>query len=531
MSRLAKRIEFDDFIFFEAETYDFSSLFYSRKEFNKLVEEGKASGEFDGSKWMLYTGKEWVGINFKLVAYKYKSHACKILNVSYSNIVLMLKDYAMFLYGTFINKEIAGRIKVLKKFLEEYGEEDYQILSTNLYKLHEFLTYISISEDKIMEINGALKVIEAKKPGKRKLSPIINYLVIENEIKRMYSGDIDDETFVKWFPVFFWVEVTFNLPLRANEMLLTPYNCIERRAGDAYLTVRRTQLKKHKGIVKNDIDLDYKLFPYRMPDNDVIKTIDKYIELTKNQKRKYLFMYDETTMTNSRVALRPFNRLLSEFIGEKMIGNPDYDYVRYATGIEEFETVTAGDSRPIAMVNIYFSNFGADICMQLANHDNLKTSEGYYTNIDQIIMDSSIVRMQNRYNADARAAKLRKNTYKPVVSIKGCSSPKRLRDMENIEDCEKNGHEDECIGCGFYSPTEKELKEYEKKLREEIRSGSKKMIKLLNGILKAKDVDQTAEELFYSVQHDMIKVKEVADIKAEKGLEEWEETLHTQKTY
>ena len=167
--------------------------------------------------------------------------------------------------------------------------------------------------------------------------------------------------------------------------------------------------------------------------------------------------------------------------------------------------------------------------MQLADHDDIRTSEGYFSNIDQIIKGSSIVRMQNKYNAEVQERRLRKKSFKPVAAIKGCSSPKRLRDEMNLDDCEANGHLDECIGCPYYEPTPEEREKYEQKMKNAVNEGAEKMIKLLNGILKATDSEYTLEELYYSVQTDVIRYSEYSDIIAEKGLEEWEESKHTQK--
>ena len=82
----------------------------------------------------------------------------------------------------------------------------------------------------------------------------------------------------------------------------------------------------------------------------------------------------------------------------KIIGNLKYDYVKYASGIKEFQTILAGDSRPIAMSNLYYQDAGADICRQLADHVHITTSEGYYSNVSNTVQAASIMQYQRRIN-------------------------------------------------------------------------------------------------------------------------------------
>ena len=528
-SRLAKRIENDDFVILNTNTFDITTIIKSKKLIVSLSSEGMIKGSFDDSYWMLFSGVNWVGIKFDIDQKRYLNNIGKRLGISLDSITLMLKCFVAYSYGVYVAKGISDNTKIIKRFLESFGESTYTIFRPDEEVILDFLTFINVPAKEIKSIVASIKKVPAPKSAIRKLSPLINYLVIDNEITKLYSEEIDDETFKKWFPIFFWTKVTFILPLRVMEMMVTPRNCIERRGKDVYLTIRRTQLKKRKKNIGYDVKKDYKKFQYRIPDDLTARTIEKYIELTHDQKRKYLFKFKPSIMHNNMVSPTSFNHLIALFMKERMIGNPEYDYVRHATGIEEFEFVTAGDSRPIAMVNIYFSNLGADVCMQLADHERLSTSEGYYSNIDEIIRGSSIIQVQNEYNRIARENHYRPVNYMPMTSRKGCSSYKRLLDPEDLDDCELYGHYDECIGCKFYSPTEKELKEYEEREAARLKTSSEKMVKLLNGILKAKDCENTVEELFFSAQKAAIRYKEASDIEAKWEFEKWEKSNHTQK--
>ena len=93
---------------------------------------------------------------------------------------------------------------------------------------------MDLLEHQIEQIVSNIKLVKYDEKAQRKLSPIINYLVIENEINYIYRDGCDEETFKKWFPIYFWVNITFILPLRATEMLLTTKKCICRERSLKY---------------------------------------------------------------------------------------------------------------------------------------------------------------------------------------------------------------------------------------------------------------------------------------------------------
>ena len=130
-----------------------------------------------------------------------------------------------------------------------------------------------------------------------------------------------------------------------------------------------------------------------------------------------------------------------------------------------FERITAGDSRPIAMANLYYQDLGADICKQLANHERISTSAGYYTNVSNTAF--GIINY-----SDAAENKLWSITkwkkYEGTISLRPygneyCDSPKRPLETGNVEDCVSEGHLQECLGCRFYRPSEAKLVEDMKK--------------------------------------------------------------------
>ena len=217
---------------------------------------------------------------------------------------------------------------------------------------------------------------------------------------------------------------------------------------------------------------------------------------------------------------------------ERIIGSPRYEFAKYAAGIREFEKVTAGDSRPIAMANLYFQNTGEDICRQLADHVHIDTSSGYYTNISETIWASSVIRFQKKMEYERRYAQemYEKGELAAAGAHSQCLSEKHLSDPENLDDCTRQGHLADCMGCRFYRPSDRELSDFMEAQKKRADDGAKRVIEFMNSTLKAKKQDISMEELFLSVQTDASRYRMGCDISAKEKYNEWQEHRNSPKT-
>ena len=524
MNSILKQIETEEYVIYTDHKFDDQFVKKCKDAFFIMKKEGMIKGDFEGRKWMLHSGLKWFGLKFEIDVFKYSNHIGKLMGIPLNKMELILKCYAMYCHGAFIYQTIAiKKINVLKSFLECFGDNDYFIKTPEMSTISDFLYFVSTPEEDIEKIVASIRHKKEKQRSQRALSPIINYLVIENEINNLYKSNLDDETFIKWFPIFFWVRITFILPLRATEMLITPFDCIEEKNGTYYLTIRRTRLKNVKRSVRYDVDKDYNLYTYSGIEENVINVIKRYIELTRNHSRRFLFDY-EKNMINDMLSLSSFNNLLSSFTLEYLIGNPNYNYVKYAAGIDEFEPVTAGDSRPIAMTNLYFSEVGADICRQLAGHINIDTSASYFSNISETIQNESIMQVLKAINRGSETD-INKLIERDAI-IPGnrsiCLSTKRAQESSNLDDCRDQGHLEECLGCKFFHPTKEYIKKYISKNKSESDKSSKLLVDFLNNIMSAKNHNYSIEELFLIAQRDATRLKMASDLQAKEKYKEWE---------
>lgn len=220
----------------------------------------------------------------------YKKHFGKAFGIRYATMQDMLRCYVLYIIGSYIFPTIKNKLVFVKEFMTTFGEADVVLPVDAAEAIQDFLLYIGTPEKVIQDSLRRIYFQQERKSGPRELAHLINYLAIANEINELYRGELSDEEFKKWFPVFFWTKVTFVVPLRATEMLVTPFACIKRDAqGRVTLTLRRTTLKGKGSIVRYDVKKDYKDFQYEIPDDWVVEAIERYQQLTADHPRQFLF--------------------------------------------------------------------------------------------------------------------------------------------------------------------------------------------------------------------------------------------------
>lgn len=530
-----RQIEVDDVIFFAENQYSRIDKRKYRSVFDEMVAGGRLSGNYHDMKWMGYSGVKRFGIDFSMDEREYRSHFGKEFSISYTTAQDMLRCYALYTIGTYIFPTINQKIAWVKQFMVSFGEKKLVFPSDASEVIQDFLLYIGTQESMIDDILRRIHFRQTAASNPRELSHMINYLAIANEINDMYRGDISDEDFKKWFPIFFWSNVTFVIPLRATEMLVTPFNCIRSDDGRIYITLRRTTLKGRRNTVHYEVEKDYKEFTYEIPNTWVVEVIERYQELTSEHERKYLFDHTKY-MINSMVSLQSFNMLLADFVSTHLVGNHKYDYAKYATGITEFDMVTAGDSRPIAMANLYFQDISADICRQLADHSQISTSFGYYTNVSNTIMCASIMKVQRRINRErleideAETGLTIRQARKPRAGSSSlCLSPLQPLVTGNIGDCMKENHLRECLGCKYYSPSEIELKNAVEDRKKRLDDVSKQLVEYIAKTRTGDTVKNDIDRLFLDTQTSAIRFRTASEENAEEAEYKWRRHRDTQK--
>lgn len=524
MDNLLRKIELgEDIVIYRENQYKPEKKQLYLDIFLKYIQKGVIKGSYESDLWIGTSGIKHTELDFGFREYRYKTHTGKLLGFTAPELKESLKCYAISIFGVYIWKTIALRLKTIRKFLISFGDLEYRINDTEEICLIEFFGYIGLPETEIDKILAQIPVVATAPAHQRQLEHMINYVALDNELTDLYAAELPETEFIKWFPLYFWCKISFILPMRATETLVTPYECIQHRNDDIYLRIRRTMLKKGARKVFYDIDQDYRIFEYKIPEIDCIKQIEKYQKLTGNHQRRFLFDYSDLSI-NKILSLHQFNMLITEFFQEYLIGNHKYDYSRFATGIKEFIPVTAGDSRPIAMSNLYYQDNSADICRQLADHMHLTTSEGYYTNVSNTVLATSIMELQRKINQGYQQMKTYENSYKKAMSqlrtTSACSSLHQPLLTGDISDCVAENHLEECLGCRYYTPSEVELENALSIRRKKLDEASKMVLKCIADDFNKKDIDY--EKIFLEAHTGITRYQTATKEKAQEEFTKWQ---------
>jgi hypothetical protein len=188
MNSILKQIETEEYVIYTDHKFDDQFVKKCKDAFFIMKKEGMIKGDFEGRKWMLHSGLKWFGLKFEIDVFKYSNHIGKLMGIPLNKMELILKCYAMYCHGAFIYQTIAiKKINVLKSFLECFGDNDYFIKTPEMSTISDFLYFVSTPEEDIEKIVASIRHKKEKQRSQRALSPIINYLVIENEINNLLN--------------------------------------------------------------------------------------------------------------------------------------------------------------------------------------------------------------------------------------------------------------------------------------------------------------------------------------------------------
>lgn len=472
----ARKVIDDDYCIIMDGTYsDIKTRLRCKSYFRQCCEDGKIRSGYEENTWYTHNGVNPCGINFMLDKKKYKSYGMRYVQMEYEEMIEAMKIYAIWCMGEYDFRGIQRRIRCVKRVLENVGDKNLTIDESGLATITEFLDFIDISAKNKNSIKGRIKTNIRKRGKPRKLKHMAIYAVAADKSKELMQYGTQKEK-LKYFPVYLLTNLGPRIPLRATEWTLMPYHCLEKTEEGYFLTVRRTILKKGGRKVENDVDKDYKLFTYNIPYTDDIQMIEWYVKETKSHKRKFLFDYDESSGRDNlreRFSLQSLNELITEFVEEYIKDSAKYTWILKMTGAEKFEPFTAGDMRPIALINLYYSGVNLDVCMELADHDNMETTYHYIRNIEEFIETANFMKMQKRINDERRDIERIAKKDLSITSSKplGCDSYKLFRG--DLSDCDPRCLDDRsCVICRHHTSTKKEVEEYidskKKQLEKEV---------------------------------------------------------------
>lgn len=325
--------------------------------------------------WLLSDELMTYRISFSIDEKIYNEKAAVWTGCSYSCFTDCIKAYITFRlgqYGISRLREISKQlIKLAELSYEEAENADFADFTSHVLEFLQILPGEDVIRDQLMDVISDMPWKARKSNNSRKLAEFKYYLRFDKNMREFWQEASAEEKRT-YFPIWIWWNLTSILPLRVTEFLMTPRNCISQKDDKYYLTIRRTQKKKAKRQVYYRIALDYKLNTYEIPEW-MYREIANYISVT-----------DCWEETNIGTLIRREIRTPSGYFTYVQMEKRLKDFCELVTGDREYP-IHLGDTRHLAMISLILSGGSPVICRELAGHEDIEISSGYYSNISTVV--------------------------------------------------------------------------------------------------------------------------------------------------
>jgi hypothetical protein len=485
-------------------------LCHAKETFENYRAQGIViKGNFEDSEWVLTNQYKKATLRFLPNEFLFKRHAEKWLECSYRSFVEAVKVYAVFNLDGFTVRGIQGRVV---NCLVKAAETPYEELAADKHLL-EFLKLLPGGEtkDRIVEDMEEQLMFAVEKHSDRKqriLSDFTAYFEFNSALES-YWADAKKRDKLFYFPLYFWWNLTAILPLRPTEFLLTPRECLETKNGEAILTIRRTTLKARKMRVKHNINEDYEMVKYSIP------------EKLANEVRAYL-------KATAKMPLSSLNTLFVPLAHYSCLGrdvapssvyysnrNLEYCLRKFQDKVmkiaSEKERIRLGDTRHLAMISLIISGGSPVICKELAGHEDVNISSHYYSNISRFV-ECATYEMYKKSSAGITATiqNHRLPSIGTTVAVNGgrCDSPEynsgRIGDC--ISSMGPNGELGCCISCPHFidGKTGKYILFSDSKIsaqKKQVDEDSKYLIRMLEAVRLGRGKSEDIQSALLRLQH------------------------------
>jgi hypothetical protein len=483
------------------------------RQANETFDEYRARGVvlnegFLSDEWVITNQVNRTTLKFLPNELFFKQHAENWLGCSYRHFVDGLKTYTVFNFGELSIRGIKEIVSTLVRSVEEPCER----ISADKH-LIEFLKLLPGGEtkDRVIEnLEEQLYFQRQQQTLKRQrvLADFTSYFDFNNALEGFWSNANENDKLF-FFPLYFWWNLTAILPLRPTEFLLTPRQCLEVKNGENILTIRRTALKGRHGKVHYNIEGDYKLMKYPIPE-EMASAIAGYIKATAKlplsslntlfaPQAHYSYLGRSIPPSSVYYSYQNLSYCLRKFQSDIMKIAPDRD------------SVNLGDTRHLAMISLIVSGGSPTICKELADHEDIAISSNYYSNISEFIkcatyeMSKKSVRNNSVDLHSHRAFRISET----VAVIGGrCDSSAYI--SGSINDCIRSigldGELGHCVSCPHFidGKTGKHLLFSDANidaLKSKVDADSKYLIRLLEVVRKGRGCSEDIQAALLRLQH------------------------------
>lgn len=460
--------------------------------------------EFFQNEWIITNQLHKYILRFDVNEFTYKRYAEKWLGSSSTFFVECAKVYISFLFG----KVSPERLQAVTKVLTNIAGNQIKSVKADFHII-EFLKLLpanEVKDQKIDQLEEELLFLnrKSKNTNQRILAEFDVYFRFNDAIEEFWTKANDKERLF-YFPIYFWWRLTAILPLRPIEFLLIPRNCIEKKNGEYILTIRRNNLKGRKAKVYYNINGDYKLMKYVIP-NNLAQELEKYIAATNGMelsKLETLFVQEpHFAYLNRKCSFSSYYsyQSLSFCLAKFQIEIMKID--------DEGRKIKLGDTRHLAMISLIASGGSPVICKELAGHNDINISSHYYANISKFVECATYEMYRKRKSGHVEMARHKLYTSRETVKVNGgrCDSNSYING--SIDDCIRNVGSDGELGNCMFCPHFIDGKSGEylifsdaEEKRKQVDADSRYLMYVLETVRKGKGCNEDIQSALLKLQH------------------------------
>ena len=437
--------------YLRVQTLDMESLAHAIEIFNeyrnrKIIVEGT----FQDDTWIISDEVHTCRLYFGIGTEEYRKGAGSWSHCRHDDFITCMKAFVVFHLG---KKVLSGLCQTLRDLKRLAQSNTKMVLSMKDVQVEpDFLSFLPVENEELNFIIEALEENRSiclwKKHSPRHLEDFRDYLRFDKMLRDYWTCTEIAEKQV-YFPIYLWWNLTAVLPLRPTEFLLTPADCLEKRAEKYFLSVRRTLMKRRNRRITYRIESDYEVNRYEIPEK-LGWEIEKYQALHSGQSGSVTLFPNSLHKETGHMSYIQLKQLLGKFLMEVFP--------------EEVISIHLGDTRHLAMINLMLSGGSPTICKALAGHEDVNVSAHYYSNLSSIIESAVYEHSRSSGQEATLDGRMHFPLTIPHESVRlqdgWCDYPPVM--AGDIQECLKNWRGSdvlgECINCIHFFPEQNGLR-------------------------------------------------------------------------
>lgn len=391
------------------------------EDFDELKEKGviNKNDEFEGETWIVTISKVSRRLNFRIneILFKRITKGRKI-KLSFEEFDIALRRFVLeMIYNHTSLGGLTGFLAYVKSFLEKTSFLDIDKIEnvkldvvdkqqySSYNKLMEVLKFMDYEIPiEYQELYDETEIKDSKTRKLPRFTSVFKFIDVVEKFKKVAT----EEELIRYYPVILWHSISFVIPLRPTELLITRYDCVFKKGDKFFIEINRTTKKgsRNKYRVESfDIENYYQKEEVEISEsmyNEILKYrefLDKHVS---KSNKEFLFSIDLYRLASRLKWKKGINE---ELITSTQLGHLiDTFYVdiiqnkfniniteRYSEEISELEgtneisveSLVPYDSRHLAIINLILMGNEHYTVMKLAGHDKIKTTKGYYDHIEE----------------------------------------------------------------------------------------------------------------------------------------------------